>query len=118
MGGFKRTDRIADEVKRIIAELLARDLRDPRIGFVTVMDVEMSTDLSMATVWIVVGEGEAADDALAGLKAATGFIRRRLGENLRLRHVPEIRFRYDESIEHGFRIDALLKQLADERDDD
>jgi len=118
MSGFNRTDRIADEIKRIVSELLEREVRDPRVGFVTVMDVEVTADLSYATVYVTPGEGEEGGDVLAGLTAASGFLRRRLGESIQLRHIPELRFREDTSIERGFRMDSLLRQLAEERGDD
>jgi ribosome-binding factor A len=82
------------------------------------MDVEVTTDLSYATVFVAMGEAEDPEDVLEGLKAAAGFMRRRLGELIQLRHIPELRFRQDETLEKGFRMDSLLRQLAEERGDD
>ncbi len=118
MSGYDRTERIADEIKRLLGELLEREVRDPRVGFVTVMGVEVTSDLAYATVYVTAGEGEDVGEVLAGLAAAAGFLRRRLGESLSLRHIPELRFHEDASIERGFRMDALLKRLAEERGDE
>ena len=117
MEPYRRTDRINDELRRLLGDLLEREVRDPRVGFVTILEVEVSRDLSVATVYVTVGENEDAGETLAGLKAAAGFLRKRIGESMRLRLTPELHFVYDTSLDRGFRMDALLKQIADDRND-
>lgn len=116
MQHFKRTDRVRDEIKRVLGELIEKEVRDPRVGFVTVMDVDVSGDFSIAKVYVTVGEHEDMDDVLAGLRAASGFLRRRVGELVRLRVTPELHFVYDSSVDKGFQMDALLKRIAEERE--
>jgi len=116
MEGFSRTDRVGDEIKRAVGILIEKEVKDPRVGFVTVTSVKVAGDLSVATVYVTVGENEDPEEALRGLQAASCFIRKRLGETVRLRTTPELRFVYDSSVERGFRMDALLKRIADERD--
>ncbi len=118
MGSFKRTDRVRDEIKRILGDLIEKEVKDPRVGFVTVMDVDVAGDFSIAKVYVTVGEHEDMDDVLAGLKAASGFLRHRLGELVRLRVTPELQFVYDSSVDKGFQMDALLKRIAEEREND
>ena len=96
--------------------MIEREVKDPRVGFVTVTGVKVARDFSVATIYVTVGETEDLEETLAGLRAASGFIRKRLGETVKLRNTPELRFIYDSSVDRGFRMDALLKQLADERD--
>ncbi len=116
MKRFSRTDRVRDEIKRIVGILVEQEVNDPRVGFVTITAVEVSRDFAVATIYVTVGEAENVEETLAGLRAASGFLRKRLGETVRLRNTPELRFVYDQSIDRGFRMDALLKRLADERD--
>lgn len=116
MEPYKRTERVGDEIKRVLGELIEKEVRDPRVGFVTVMDVDVARDFSIAKVYVTVGEHEDTDDVLAGLKAASGFLRRRVGELVRLRVTPELLFAYDSSVDRGFEMDALLKRIAEERE--
>ena len=118
MRPFERTERLNDELQRILAELIEREVQDPRVGFVTVTGVRVARDLSTARVFVTMGAGQEVAETLAGLKAAAGFLRRRLAEMLQLRSVPELHFRYDESVERGFRMDEIFKRLAEERDED
>jgi len=115
---FRRTDRVNDELKRLLGDLLEREVQDPRVGFVTILDVEIARDFSVATVYVTIAEDEDKEETLAGLKAAARFLRKRVGESMSLRLTPELHFIYDNSLDRGFRMDALLKQIADERNDD
>lgn len=109
---FRRADRVSDELQRELSDIILRQMRDPRIGYVTVTGVEVSKDIRYAKVYVsVLGDAEARATTMDGLTRATGFIRTELGRRLRLRHVPEILFRYDESIEHGAHIDQLLREI-------
>ncbi len=107
-----RPRRVAEQIRRVVTAFLQTDARDPRIGLVTVTDVRVSADLQRAAVAFVV-HGDAAQRAqtLEGLTAATGAMRRRVGEALRLRSVPELVFEPDEGLEHAQRIERLLASL-------
>jgi ribosome-binding factor A len=117
MEQYSRTTRIGDEIKRVLGMLIEREVKDPRIGFVTVTGVKVSRDLSLAAVYVTVGDADNLDETMAGLSAAAGFLRKRVGESIRLRNTPELRFIYDKSLDRGFQMDALLKRIADERND-
>lgn len=108
---FQRKNRVADAIKEEVSDLLRRGLKDPRVGFVTVTDVEVSPDLRQAKVFYSVVGSEAERAATQkGLESATGFVQSRVGKRLRLRNTPLIEFRYDESLERGARIEKLLKE--------
>ncbi len=112
--GFHRANRIAEEIKREVAYLLRGELKDPRIGFVTLTSVEVSNDLRHAKIFVsTMAPAEEREKALLALNNAQGFIRNELGKRLRLRYTPEISFIFDESIEHGAKILKLLNQVQD-----
>ena len=117
MQPFQRTDRVSDQVLRVLGEVIQRELKDPRVGFVTLTGVEVARDLASARVFFTAGEEADLEEVSEGLLAAAGYLRRRLGEELTMRLTPELRFIYDESVDRGFRMDALLRDLAEERDD-
>lgn len=101
-------------LKRETSEIL-RTMKDPRIGFVSVTDVEVSRDLRHVKVFVsIYGDEEEKTDTLQALVHAQGFVRSELGKRIRLRHTPEIAFRMDESIERGARINELLRTVAAE----
>ncbi len=110
-----RPERVAQLMRREIAQLLEHEMRDPRLStMVSVTDVEVTNDLSSAKVWVsTLGEARERASLLEGLASAAGFIRRELGPRLGLREVPEIRFLFDESLERGARVDSILKKLHD-----
>ncbi|MBM7623475.1 30S ribosome-binding factor RbfA [Sporohalobacter salinus] len=111
MGNY-RPRRVAELIKKEVSQMLQREIKDPRIGFVTVTDVEVSEDLRHAKVFVsVLDDEEAKEETMEGLKNAVGYVRRELGQRIRLRHTPEILFRYDDSIERGARIFEILKDL-------
>jgi len=117
MGSFKRADRVADLLKIEIADLLLKQVRDPRIGSVTITGVKVTDDLRTAKVFFVeMGKDECSADLQAGLLKATGFLRRELGRRLQLRRVPEIIFAYDPSFAYGNRIDTLLKEIHEKEE--
>ena len=108
----KRLDRVNQLLKEEISTLLQRELRDPRLGFVTVTEVETSKDLRMAKVFVsVLGDDDRWKASLAALASARGFIRNWLRQNLDLRVTPDLDFRPDRSMEHAARIQALLRDL-------
>jgi ribosome-binding factor A len=111
----RRQRQVAELLHQEISLLIQRQARDPRLGFVTVTDVEVTPDLRLATVYVsVMGGDDEVKQTLAGLKNATGFFRHELGGTLSLRFVPELSFRLDESLEQGLHIDQLLDSLHTE----
>ncbi len=115
----KRINRISEEIKKVLSELLRNGLKDPRvISMTTVTDVKVTRDLSYANIYIsVLGGQKEKDDSLRGLKSAKGFIRNEIGKNLDLRHVPEPVFYLDETLEQANHITDLLKKINKEDDD-
>ncbi|MCA9471023.1 MAG: 30S ribosome-binding factor RbfA [Nitrospirales bacterium] len=114
---YKRAERVADQIRMEVADILARKAKDPRIGFVTVTDVDLSPDLRVARIYVSsLREGESEELALQGLSKAVGFVRGELGRRLELRYTPELIFCQDGSYRYGRRIDQLLDSLHLEED--
>ena len=114
---FKRSDRVAQEIQKEIAVILQREVKDPRIGMVTVSDVEVSSDLAYAKVFVTFlfdHDEQAITQGMKGLKKAAPYIRTLLGKTMRLRIVPEIRFIYDESLVEGMRMSNLVSNVIRE----
>ena len=107
---FSRALRVGEQIRRELAEEI-RKLKDPRIGMVTITDVEVSKDLAVARVYYsVLGEGDVIASTQKGLDRAAGFLRRELGHAMRLRVIPELRFHYDDTELKGNRIDRLIDE--------
>jgi ribosome-binding factor A len=107
----RRPQRLAAEVRNEIARMVASDLKDPRLGFVTVTRVELTSDLRYARVFVgVLGSEEDRERSLGVLTRAAGFVRREIGRRLRLRFAPEIDFRYDRGLEATDRVARLLAE--------
>lgn len=110
----KRVNRISEQVKKEVGDILNTKLKDPRIGFVTVTDVEVTNDLQQATIFIsILGDEEEKESTLVGLTKASGFIRSEIGKRIQLRKTPEINFSYDESLEYGNKIESILRELKE-----
>jgi len=110
-----RNERIARELRREISDILRNEVKDPRIGFVSLTDVEVTADVRQAKVFFsVMGDDSDKRRALEALRAAGGFIRTEVARRIRLRHVPELQFVLDESIERGVRVIDLMSKLARE----
>jgi ribosome-binding factor A len=110
----QRTQRIDELLRQEIGALLEREVQDPRIGFVTVTDVETAPDLRHARVWVsVIGPRAERDETIAALNRAMGFVRRELGTRLRLKRIPELHVRLDETAERGTRVLQLLHELEE-----
>ena len=108
----QRTDRIDQLLRQEIGEILARDIQDPRIGFVTITDVETAPDLSTARVWVsVIGQPEEREETLRALQRAMPFVRHELGGRVRLRRIPELHLRTDDTAQRGTRVLQLLAEL-------
>ena len=122
----RRTERLGEEIREEVALLIAGELKDPRIGFVTVTRVEVTPDLRTARIYVgVLGTEKQRQTSLAGLKQGAGFLRRALGRSLRLRYTPELVFIYDEGLEASDRVAQLLAEISspaaapkDSEDDD
>jgi len=114
-GSSRRPEQVAETVRQVVADALVSEVRDPRVGFVTVTGVQVSGDLSHATVRVsVMGEEADRTRALEGLRSAAGFLRSRLTRALSTRTVPELHFELDKGLEHAARINALLLELKRE----
>jgi ribosome-binding factor A len=111
-----RPDRVADQIRQELSELLTRgEVHDPGIGFITLTRVQVSPDLQIARVfYTTLGDSKARRDTARALERATPFFRRQIGSRLRLRRVPEVEFRFDESIAHQDRIEQILRDLHEE----
>lgn len=112
-----RANRVGEQMKKELSDIIGRKIKDPRIGFVTVTDVQVTGDLQQAKVYIsVLGDDEQKENTLKGLAKAKGFIRSEIGHRIRLRKTPEITFEFDESINYGNRIETILHQLHTDED--
>jgi ribosome-binding factor A len=107
-----RVGRVGEQIKKELSVILQSELKDPRIGFITVTGVEVTNDLSQAKVYLsVLGNDEQKEETLKALAKANGFLRSELGRRVRLRHTPELVFKFDTSIEYGSRIEEMLRSL-------
>lgn len=107
--------RVDEAIRQVIGDALACDLKDPRVGFVTVTDVKTSSDLSHARVYVsVLGAEDAREDTMAGLRHAHGFLQRRIAGELRLKRTPTLEFAYDDTSERAMRLDTLIDEVAGE----
>jgi len=114
-----RVERLSELIKEEFGQILQRGLKDPRIGFVSVTDVEVSHDYSHVKIFVsILGDEEAKKTAMEGLQSAKGFIRTELGKRIRMRHTPEVHIIADDSIERGTRIMELLNEVNKEKEAD
>ena len=112
---IKRSDRVADLIKAEISDLLLKEVRDPRIGIVTITGVDLTEDLKSAKIYFVrMGQDTSTRELQDSLQKAAGFLRRELGKRLQLRYVPTLTFIYDRSFEYGDKIERLLTQVKQE----
>jgi ribosome-binding factor A len=110
-----RQRRVADFIQEQLAELLQREVRDPRLGLITITAVDVSPDLQQAHVYFsLIGDQAAVKNAQRGLDHASGFLRRELAARLQLRVVPTLTFHFDKSLAEGSRIEELLHQIEEE----
>jgi ribosome-binding factor A len=101
--------RVNEAVREVLSMAITNDLKDPRIGFVTVTSVDTSPDLRHSHVYVsVLGDDREREDSLAGLASAHGYLQARVASELRLKHTPQLDFRFDDSIDRGLRIERLL----------
>jgi ribosome-binding factor A len=111
-----RPDRVADQIRQELGQLITREVHDPGIGFLTITRVKVTADLQQARVfYTTIGDDKARKESARALGRATPFLRRLVGQRLRLRHVPELQFLYDESIEQQDRIERIIQDIHAER---
>jgi len=116
---YKRSEKVAEAIHEMVSELIVKGLKDPRIGFVTITGVKVTDDLHLATIYFtVIGSEDEKNATEKGLNSARGYIRKEMGRNLRMRYIPDIVFKYDESVEYGSRIETLLKEITVKDDGD
>ena len=110
---FARTSRIAEQIRRDLAELIRTELKDPRVSLVTLTDVEVTADYAHAKVFFTtLAEPAHLEEITAGLKRASGFLRRELGKRIKIHHLPELHFVYDPSVERGTRLSQLIDEAV------
>ena len=110
-----RADRLAHEIRIQVSMILASDVRDPRVALATVTDAEMSPDMRYAKVFVsIYGNDQEKRTTLLALQKTAGFVRRQLGSRIRLRHIPELTFCFDQSVEQGARIEEVLADVKKE----
>lgn len=115
----KRADRVGDLIREVLSEMLIRDLTDPRLASLTITGVTVSPDLRLATVhFSAMGSPRREEEALDGLKRASGYMKKKLGKELHLRYTPELQFRVDHSFEYGSKIERLIQSIHQEKEED
>ena len=111
--GFSRRDRISEQIRRELAELIRTELKDPRVGMISITGVEVSADYAHAKVFFSSMSGrEHLDAVLAGLQKAAGFLRRELGRRITIHNTPQLHFVFDESLERGADLSKLIEQAV------
>jgi len=108
--GFQRSDRVAEQVRRDLADLIRTELKDPRVGMVSLTAVELTPDYAHAKVFFATLNDEHLEEVERGLKRAAGFLRRELGRRIHIHTLPELHFVYDNSIERGASMSALIER--------
>ena len=112
---YKRVERIGDQIRVEISDIIARRLNDPRVGFVTVTAVEVSEDLRHAKVFVsVFGDDSTKEETMKGLKSAAGFIKGEVGHRITLKFTPDLHFRLDESLDKAEHVLSILNELEKE----
>ena len=108
--GFQRSDRVAEQVRRDLADLIRSELKDPRVGMISLTAVELTPDYAHAKVFYATLSSEHLEEIERGLKRASGFLRRELGRRIHIHTLPELHFVYDNSIERGASLSLLINQ--------
>ena len=117
---YQRTRRIEEEIRKSLSRIIIQQIKDPRVGnSVSIVRVELSKDYKFAKVYIsVFGDKIEKENAMEGLVSASGFLRKQLGAELKIRHIPEIHFKLDSSIEHSLVVAGIIKKLSQEKRED
>lgn len=111
---YKRTDRVADQIQKELAQLIAHQVKDPRVGMVTITGVDVTREFDHAKIYFTVmgADSVGVEDTLTGLAKAAGFLRRELGKAIRLRTIPQLHFHYDSTIEHAAHLSNLIEKAV------
>lgn len=109
---FARSDRVAEQVRRDLAELIRGELKDPRVGMISLTEVQLTPDYAHAKVFFTTLDSSHLPEIMTGLKRASGFLRRELGKRVRIHTLPELHFVHDVSLERGASLSALIDQAA------
>ncbi|MEE8359721.1 MAG: 30S ribosome-binding factor RbfA [Candidatus Omnitrophota bacterium] len=114
-----RPERVQEALRREVSMIVQKEIKDPRLGFITITKVEVTKDLKNAFVYYsVLGEEKVANNTRHALKSAVGYIRKLIGERMKMKYVPEITFRQDMSIEHAKRVYEILDNIKKEKSED
>ena len=107
-----RAERVGEQMKKELMDIINNKVKDPRIGFITITDVQLTNDLSLAKVYLtVLGNDKEVEDTFKALEKAKGFIKSELGSRMRLRIIPDLQFEYDHSIEYGNKIEKMIQDV-------
>ena len=113
----KRSEKVADLIQKEISQMLVKSIKDPRIGFVTITKVTVSEDFRLAKVYFsVAGTLEEREKSMKGLDSAKGYVRKELGQRIRLRYTPEIMFQFDPSIEYAIHMEELIQSIHQKKE--
>ena len=107
---FQRSDRVAEQIRRDLADLIRTELKDPRVGMISLTDVELTPDYAHAKIFFTTLQPEHLEEIQVGLKRASGFLRRELGRRIHIHTLPELHFVYDNSIERGASLSLLINE--------
>lgn len=111
-----RSERVEGQLKKEISRILQEDLKDPRIGFVTITRIDLTGDLRYARIYFsILGDDDVKEESLKGIKSAIGFIRKLIAERMKLRYVPELYFKLDNSIEYSINLEKTFERIKNER---
>ena len=108
--GFQRSERVAEQVRRDLADLIRTELKDPRVGMISLTEVELTPDYAHAKIFFTTLNSEHLEEIMRGLKRASGFLRRELGRRIHIHTLPELHFVYDDSLERGSSLSQLIDQ--------
>jgi ribosome-binding factor A len=109
--GFSRSERVAEQIRRDLAEIIRSELKDPRIGMISLTEVEVTPDYAHASVFFTtMTDKTAVPEILKGLAKASGFLRVQLGKRIRIHQIPELHFKFDESLTRGMSLSALIDE--------
>jgi ribosome-binding factor A len=111
---YKRSQRVGHQLRKEISDIITNRVKDPRLGFLTVTEVDVSDDLKLARVYVSIFKDDERAQTMEALAAAKNFIRSELGKRLRMKAIPSLEFKLDTSLEYGDRIDKLLKEVRQE----
>jgi ribosome-binding factor A len=110
-----RAERVEGQLKKEISKILLEDLKDPRIGFVTITRIELTGDIRYARIYFsILGDDKAKEESLKGIKSAVGFIRKLIAERIKLRYVPELFFKLDNSLEYSINLEKTFERIKNE----